>query len=273
MYLFFLSIPLFRLDAISRSPIYALFTELLEGLVTIRCFRHNGILDGRRADDDWKSRHNNQKEESDRKFSSLDVISGQDATVSPPSDYVSRMRSLIDNNQQAYFLNFSANCWLGLRLEFTGTLIITFAALFAVFSKYELQQGDTTFNKNGNNEFSERPSSDSPYSTLSALAGLSLSLALSVTQSLNWSVRMASEIESQMVSTERIRHYIEMKQEAPLVLPNSSNTKQNWPHDGVISFKDVALRYRPELPLSLKKITFETKKHEKIGICGRTGSG
>jgi hypothetical protein len=32
------------------------------------------------------------------------------------------------------------------------------------------------------------------------LAGLAISFALSVTQSLNWTVRMASDMESQMVS-------------------------------------------------------------------------
>jgi hypothetical protein len=42
------------------------------------------------------------------------------------------------------------------------------------------------------------------------MAGLAVSLALSVTQSLNWSVRMASDLESQMVSVERIKTYVYM---------------------------------------------------------------
>jgi hypothetical protein len=37
------------------------------------------------------------------------------------------------------------------------------------------------------------------------LAGLAISMALNTTQSLNWSVRMASDLESQMVSVERVR--------------------------------------------------------------------
>ena len=43
--------------------------------------------------------------------------------------------TLLDNNQRAYFLNFSANCWLAVRLEFAGTLIVTLAALFAVLAR------------------------------------------------------------------------------------------------------------------------------------------
>lgn len=43
--------------------------------------------------------------------------------------------SLLDSNQKAYFLKFSANCWLAVRLEFAGTLIVTCAALFAVLAR------------------------------------------------------------------------------------------------------------------------------------------
>lgn len=46
-----------------------------------------------------------------------------------------KTNSLLDANQQAYYLNFSANCWLGIRLEFAGTMIITFCALAAVLSR------------------------------------------------------------------------------------------------------------------------------------------
>lgn len=37
------------------------------------------------------------------------------------------------------------------------------------------------------------------FKTFAGLAGLAISLALTITQSLNWSVRMASDLESQMV--------------------------------------------------------------------------
>ncbi len=46
-----------------------------------------------------------------------------------------------------------------------------------------------------------------------------------------------------------------------------------WPIQGAIYFHRVCLRYRPNLPLALNDVTFETHPHEKIGIVGRTGSG
>ncbi|CAE8607465.1 unnamed protein product, partial [Polarella glacialis] len=36
---------------------------------------------------------------------------------------------------------------------------------------------------------------------------------------------------------------------------------------------DVTMRYRPGLEPALKSISFEVKAGEKIGVCGRTGSG
>ena len=51
----------------------------------------------------------------------------------------------IDSNQAAYYLNFSCNCWLAVRLEFAGTLIITFTALAAVIARD--YQEDTTISR------------------------------------------------------------------------------------------------------------------------------
>ena len=46
-----------------------------------------------------------------------------------------------------------------------------------------------------------------------------------------------------------------------------------WPTLGVVSFKNVRLRYRSDLSDALKGVTFCTKPTEKVGIVGRTGSG
>ena len=46
-----------------------------------------------------------------------------------------------------------------------------------------------------------------------------------------------------------------------------------WPTMGVVSFKNVRLRYRSDLSDALKGVTFCTKPTEKVGIVGRTGSG
>lgn len=47
----------------------------------------------------------------------------------------------------------------------------------------------------------------------------------------------------------------------------------SWPRHPSIEFKDVTLRYRPELPQVLHALSFEIEPGQKIGIVGRTGAG
>lgn len=46
-----------------------------------------------------------------------------------------------------------------------------------------------------------------------------------------------------------------------------------WPTQGAIEFENVELKYRSELPLVLKGISFQIHTGEKVGIIGRTGAG
>jgi ATP-binding cassette subfamily C (CFTR/MRP) protein 1 len=88
---------------------------------------------------------------------------------------------------------------------------------------------------------------------------------------LNWMVRQSCEIESQIISVERMKEYIELPQEAPLHI-DGINPSIEWP-SGAIEFKNYSARYREGLDLVLKDLSFSIKAKEKIGIVGRTGAG
>lgn len=163
----------------------------------------------------------------------------------------SRLDTMLDRQQHAYFLIATAQCWLAVRLELVGTLIVTCACLSAV-----LQHG-----KQGGNE------------RFAALAGLSISYALSVTQSLNWTVRMASDLEASMVAVERIEQYCHIKGEAARHTSIDSLVPSAWPMAGEITFVGSKLRYRPGLPLILKGLDLHIPAGSKIGVVGRTGAG
>lgn len=81
-----------------------------------------------------------------------------------------------------------------------------------------------------------------------------------------------SVIEQELNSVERLKHYCQLGSEAALTLPSDPPILA-WPNQGAISFTDVQLRYRPELPLILKGLSFDVNAGEKIGIIGRTGAG
>lgn len=78
-------------------------------------------------------------------------------------------------------------------------------------------------------------------------------------------------MERDIVSVERIGEYEQTVQEAPFELPAVQPAK--WPTQGAITFTNVKLRYREGLPLVLKGLNFTVRPRERIGVCGRTGSG
>jgi ABC-type multidrug transport system fused ATPase/permease subunit len=44
---------------------------------------------------------------------------------------------------------------------------------------------------------------------------------------------------------------------------------EHWPQHGAIAFRGVSLRYRSDLELVLKDVSFSIKGGEKVGIVGR----
>jgi ABC-type multidrug transport system fused ATPase/permease subunit len=61
---------------------------------------------------------------------------------------------------------------------------------------------------------------------------------------------------------ERLGYYADLERESPPVLP--TDPPKDWPQRGEIKFDGVELRYRPDLPLVLKGLTFSVNPGEKV---------
>lgn len=85
-------------------------------------------------------------------------------------------------------------------------------------------------------------------------------------------VRMSCDIETNIVSVERMDEYSTLKTEAPEEIP-TSRPPMGWPSSGGIRFVGYSTRYRENLDLVLKGISFNIEPGEKIGVVGRTGAG
>ena len=164
------------------------------------------------------------------------------------AQFIAKNYALLDRNQRAYFLITSSNCWLGIRLEFVGTVIIGATALLAVFGK---NPANVVF---------------------TSMAALAISYALDVTQTLNWLVRMTTDMESQIVAVERIQEYADLPSEAPAHIADTAPDAA-WPAQGDVVIEDLTMRYRPELEPVLKHISLHIAPGEKVGVVGRTGAG
>ena len=76
-----------------------------------------------------------------------------------------------------------------------------------------------------------------------------------------------------MGSTERIFYNVDPDiREGDFHMPKPILNSE-FPSKGVIEIKNIKVRYRDNLPLVLKGVSFTIGSHEKIGIVGRTGSG
>ncbi|KAJ1130883.1 hypothetical protein NDU88_009227 [Pleurodeles waltl] len=151
----------------------------------------------------------------------------------------------VDENQKCYYPGLVSNRWLGVRVEFLGNCVVLFAALFAVIGRSSLNAG---------------------------LVGLSVSYALQVTMSLNWMVRMTSDLETNIVAVERVKEYSETETEASWTI-EEKRPPPEWPNTGEVEFNNYSVRYRPGLDLVLRGLRLKVKGGEKVGIVGRTGAG
>ncbi|KAF8312106.1 P-loop containing nucleoside triphosphate hydrolase protein [Clavulina sp. PMI_390] len=113
------------------------------------------------------------------------------------------------------------------------------------------------------------------HSTSAASLGVALSNLSSMTATLSHLMMSYSLSENGTVSIRRIQEIVKTEPELDpgadgVVIPSE---KDVWPQHGSLGFEDVTFKYRNNLPLALKGVSFVVQGGKKIGICGRSGSG
>uniref|UniRef100_G1N5E1 ATP binding cassette subfamily C member 8 n=1 Tax=Meleagris gallopavo TaxID=9103 RepID=G1N5E1_MELGA len=155
-----------------------------------------------------------------------------------------------DSNNIASLFLTAANRWLEVRMEYIGACVVLIAAVTSITSCL--------------------------YSKLSSgLVGLGLTYALMVSNYLNWMVRNLADMEIQLGAVKRIHGLLKTEAEnyEGLLCKSSSQIPQNWPDRGEIQIQNLSVRYDSNLKPVLKHVNAHISPGQKIGICGRTGSG
>ncbi|KAI8636891.1 P-loop containing nucleoside triphosphate hydrolase protein [Parasitella parasitica] len=151
----------------------------------------------------------------------------------------------IDANNRPFLWMWATNRWLHCRVDVLGAFVSFCTGAVLVSSRDWVNPG---------------------------LAGLSLSYSLTFTQHVLWVVRMYAFNEMNMNAIERIHEYLDIEEEPPAYIPETS-PRISWPELGTVQVKNLVMKYAPDTPAVLCDISFETRPREKIGIVGRTGSG
>ena len=132
---------------------------------------------------------------------------------------------------------------MAIRLEIIGSLVIFFAALFAVI---------------------QRNYSDQLHIRISpGLVGLSISYAMQVTLLLSWAVITFSELETNAAAVENIKEYSQLPKEGPRII-HTRRPPQDWPSQGHVKFDHYSARYREGLDLVLKDINVDIPGGTKV---------
>lgn len=167
---------------------------------------------------------------------------------------------LVDTNQAAYWSFQIAGRWLGFRLDVITAGIIFCTATIALALAGKVDVG---------------------------LTGVALAECVIMSNTFQWGVRQAAELENLFTSVERVvRMAEEMPMEGLYNISKGKSTDQKtfdnskiqddddaWPKDSIINFDNIWMKYRENLPFVLNGLSFMTKRRERIGIVGRTGSG
>ncbi|KAL2279295.1 hypothetical protein FJTKL_13505 [Diaporthe vaccinii] len=161
-------------------------------------------------------------------------------------DFKRRNKQLQDVSQAPYYLLQDAQNWLSLVLDLIVTGIISILVGLALFL---------------------RSNTDPGYLALALIGVIDLGFSIRVLV-LAW-----TEVETAMSAVTRIRVFLDNTSQEPVRY--SDTTDSLWPRHGAVRFRNVSASYTsdPSSAPTLRGIDLEIAAGEKVGICGRTGSG
>ncbi|KAJ3687204.1 hypothetical protein LUZ61_016368 [Rhynchospora tenuis] len=162
-------------------------------------------------------------------------------------DFKGRNARLTDDYSRPNFYSTAAMEWISLRLEIFSSLIFAFFLVFLITIPAGLINPG--------------------FAGLAVTYGLDLNSLQFV---ISWSF---SQLETSIISVERILQYTSIPSEPPLCTQKDLSLDHSWPIQGHIMLENLHVRYAPELPFVLRGVTCTFPGVMKTGIVGRTGSG
>ncbi|KAL3420510.1 hypothetical protein PVAG01_06955 [Phlyctema vagabunda] len=159
-------------------------------------------------------------------------------------EYREKNVEILEMSQRPYYLLYCAQRWLNLILD----MVVAFIAIILV--SIAVTKKDSS----------------------GALLGLALTSIVGFGQNLKGLIASWTSLEISMGAIARVRHFTTTTESEDLPGENTFVPRE-WPEDGSIKFSNVSAAYGSSSDLVLKNITLDIRPTQKLGICGRTGSG
>ncbi|KAK3903067.1 ABC transporter [Staphylotrichum tortipilum] len=151
---------------------------------------------------------------------------------------------LLDSSQRPFYLLFAVQRWLTLVLDLVVAAIAVMLMILVVQLRGTMAAGGV---------------------------GLALLNVIQFSQNIKLLVTFWTTLETHIGSVARIRSFTGTA--VPEDLPREDQpAPPGWPSAGAMEFDNLSAAYNPD-ELVLKNVSISIKPGEKIGICGRTGSG
>ncbi|KAF6835949.1 ABC multidrug transporter [Colletotrichum plurivorum] len=152
---------------------------------------------------------------------------------------------LLDLSQKPYYLMFCIQRWLNVALDLFVACIAVVLVAFAV-------------------QF--------PHTTSQGAIGVAMINIIMFNTELTELVNNWTDLEASLGAVARLRRFLleAPREDGPA---ECATVPENWPSSGLIEVKDVSAAYRQESRPVLRNVSLTIRPNQKIGICGRTGSG
>ncbi|KAJ5794165.1 hypothetical protein N7457_000764 [Penicillium paradoxum] len=153
--------------------------------------------------------------------------------------------ALLDHSQRPFYFMFAIQRWLTLSLDMVvAGIAVLLIVLVVVLRGTSLSAGSV---------------------------GVALLNVIQFSQSIKLLVTFWTNLETHIGSIQRIKDFTTTVQSEDKP-GEDQDVPPNWPSNGAVSFHAVSAAYRPSEPV-LKDVSLTVQAGDKVGICGRTGSG
>lgn len=153
--------------------------------------------------------------------------------------------ALLDNSQRPMYLLLCVQRWLGLVLDLLVTVMAVVLMILVVKLRNDISPG---------------------------YVGLALLNVTNFNQTLATIIKTWTALETSFGAISRLMHFSADAKSENLPAEHQE-VPDDWPAYGNVNFTNVTAAYTTDSPSVVQNITLHIKAGERIGVCGRSGSG